>query len=196
MSQLLRAFIAIELTRDIRQAIARESALLKGRLKNSVRWVPAENIHLTLKFLGDVTQPGIDMLKQSLAVEASQHNAFDLTVADLGSFPNPRQPRIIWIGLQAPPALARLQRAIESSSAKIGYPPENKPFSPHLTIGRVREQITPAELTAIRSALAPEETMRVGELGRMHVDALHLFKSDLQPGGAVYTCLFSAPLIH
>ncbi len=188
---LLRAFIAIELSADIRQAISTQSAVMQARLKGCVRWVPASNIHLTLKFLGDVAPSNVEMLKQSLQAEASQHPVFDLSVSGLGAFPNARHARVIWVGIQAPATLNRIQHAIESACARLGYPAEERPFSPHLTIGRIREQVSTSESQAIRTVL---ETTRVGELGAMRVETVHLFKSDLQPSGAIYTSLHSAPL--
>jgi 2'-5' RNA ligase len=95
------------------------------------------------------------------------------------------------VGLESPAGLPRLQRGIEATTARLGYAAEDKPFSPHLTIGRVRDQVSADEMQTMRAAL---ESTKVGALGTFDVTAVHLFKSDLQPGGAVYTCLFTARL--
>lgn len=189
---VVRVFIAIEIPPEIRQAIEKNTAHLRSALDaNLVRWTPTNNIHLTLKFLGDVSPPTIDMLTQMLALEASQHTSFTMQFGGLGTFPTPRQPRVIWIGIQAPSALEALRRGIEAATARMGYPAENRLFSPHLTIGRVKQTTGPADAQKIRAAL--EET-KIGALGSSKVEAVHLFKSDLKPSGSVYTRLFSAPL--
>jgi 2'-5' RNA ligase len=189
---LLRAFIAVEISPEIHKAIESKTAPLRAALDSSlVRWVPTGNIHLTLKFLGDVSLTNVKMLSQMLSVEVNQHTSFTLEFEELGAFPNPRRPRVIWIGIQAPAELEALQRGIEAAAATLGYPPEKRPFSPHLTIGRVKQKIDSAGMQKIRAAL--EET-QVGSLGTTRVNAVHLFKSDLKPTGAVYTKLFSAPL--
>jgi 2'-5' RNA ligase len=189
---LLRAFIAIELPVSIQNAIQRETASLRQALDTSlVRWVPAHNLHLTLKFLGNVSSANIEILNQMLMQEAGQQPEFDLHVSGIGSFPTSRRPRVLWVGLHAPATLADLQRSIESSAARLGYVPEERPFSPHLTIGRVRQNLSAANLQKIRNSL--ERTV-VGNLGSARIDSVHLFRSDLQPGGSVYTRLFSTSL--
>jgi len=189
---LLRAFIAVEIPFEIHQAIENKTAHIRAALNSSlVRWVPSSNIHLTLKFLGDISSANVELLSQMLSVEVSQHQALEMRFGGLGAFPNPKRPRVIWIGIQAPAGLEALQHGIEAATATLGYPVEKRPFSPHLTIGRVKQNVSSTGMQKIRTAL--EET-QVGSLGTMRVTAVHLFKSDLKPTGAVYTRLFSAPL--
>lgn len=188
---LLRVFIAIEIPLPIRQAIFAQTESLRDAVGPLVRWVPVENMHLTLKFFGDVSPASVDLLSQMLTAEATDCAPFEMQIGELGSFPTPRRARIIWIGIQAPAALASLQRGIESAAARLGYEPETRPFSPHLTIGRVRQQVSASDQQQVRAAL---EQTQVGDLGMAEVTAVHLFKSDLKPTGAEYTCLFSAPL--
>lgn len=189
---LLRAFIAVEIPSTIQNSIHDSTAGLRKTLGDGlIRWVPPHNVHLTLKFLGDVSSASLDLIKQMLTAEAGQHSCFEMQVEGIGSFPNSRRPRVIWVGLHAPAALESLQRGIESASARLGYTPEEKSFSPHLTIGRVKQNLSAPEIQRIRAAL--EET-KIGLLGIVHVDAVHLFKSDRQPSGSVYTRLFSAPI--
>ena len=190
--KLLRAFIAVEIPPEIRKAIESERAPLREALNKSlVRWVPTGNMHLTLKFLGDVSPANVEMLSQMLSLEAGQHPAFEIQFGGLGVFPSPRRPRVIWIGIQAPAELEALQRGIEAATAKLGYPVEKRPFSPHLTIGRIKQQAGATGMQEIQTAL--DET-KVGPLGIAPVTAVHLIKSDLKPTGAVYTRLHSAPL--
>jgi len=189
---LVRAFIAVEIPPEIHQAIEKQTASIRTTLNKSlVRWVPTGNIHLTLKFLGDVSATNLEMLAQMLNAEVEQHRVFEMGFGGLGAFPNPKRPRVIWIGIQAPAGLEALQHGIEAAAATLGYPPEKRPFSPHLTIGRVKQKVSSSGIQKIRSVL--EET-QVGSLGSARVTAVHLFKSDLKPTGAVYTKLFSAPL--
>jgi 2'-5' RNA ligase len=131
------------------------------------------------------------MLEQTLTAETTGSAPFSMQIGGLGSFPTPRRARIIWIGIQAPAALESLQHGIESAAARLGYEPEARPFSPHLTIGRVRQPVSAGDQQQVRVAL---ERTQVGALGSADVTSVHLFKSDLQPTGSVYTRLFSAPL--
>ncbi len=188
---LLRAFIAIDIPPEIKQAISNQTASLRKESGHAVRWVAVESIHLTLKFLGEVSSVNLQLLTQAIQAECAQIAPFTVSVENLGCFPNPRRPRIIWIGLVVPSGLNRLQRQVETSAARLGYAPDDKPFSPHLTIGRVREQASPAELQALRSLL---EQTTAASLGTFTVKEVHLYKSDLKPEGPVYTRLATAPL--
>lgn len=188
---LLRAFIAVEIPLDVRQAVCTATSDLQQRIGSLVRWVPMGNMHLTLKFLGDISPSNVDMLSQMLHAETDLTNCFELRFGGLGSFPNLKRPRVIYIGIQAPAALETLYRGIESASRRLGYESEERGFSPHLTIGRVRQNVTATEQQTIRRAL--EET-KIDSLGTARVDSVHLYKSDLKPSGSVYTRLYSAPL--
>jgi len=193
---LLRVFIALEIPLPIRQAISAQTESLRSTLGQIVRWVPIENMHLTLKFIGDISPANVDMFSQMLTAEAARARSascapFRMQVGELGSFPTPRRARVIWIGIQAPAALDSLQHGIESAAARLGYEPETRPFSPHLTIGRVRQPVNTRDQQRVRAAL---ERTQVGALGAAEISAVHLFKSDLQPTGSIYTRLFSAPL--
>ena len=189
---LLRAFIAIELPVHVCDAIQKQTVRLRQALGNDlIRWVPTQNMHLTLKFLGDTATSYLDFLKQLLIREAESHPQFDLQLGGLGAFPTSRRPRLLWIGIHAPTDLVSLQRGIEAGASRLGYEQEERAFSPHLTIGRVRQNISPPELQKIHAAL---DTIQLGNIGTARVDSIHLFKSDLQPGGSIYTKLFSAPL--
>ncbi len=189
---LLRLFIAVEFPPSLQDAIFRQTSRLRESAgPEAVRWVPQANLHLTLKFLGDVAPSSLQFLNQMLASEAAAHPCFQMTVGGLGAFPNTRRPRVVWLGVQAPPGLAMLQRSLENAAARLGYAPEDRPFSPHLTIGRVRQAASIAGQSRLRQAL---EAQQIGRLGQAAVDSLTLMKSDLQPGGSVYTPLFTAAL--
>jgi 2'-5' RNA ligase len=189
---MLRSFVAVEIPADMQSALACSTASLQKVLpKPLIRWVAPQNIHLTLKFLGDVSPANLERLAEALKLEAGTHETFSMSVGGLGAFPTPRRARIIWIGLEAPAALVALLHGVEAVAAMLGYASEDRPISPHLTIGRVGQKVSGADLQRIRAAL--EETM-VGALGTVRVDAVHIFKSDLQPGGSVYSRLYTLPL--
>jgi len=188
----LRVFIAIELSSHVSDAIQKETARLRQTLGNEViRWVPTQNMHLTLKFIGETSTSHLDFLKQLIAREANAHQQFNLQLGGLGSFPNSRKPHLLWIGIHAPADLSALQKNIEAGTTRLGYEQEERAFSPHLSIGRVRQNISQSELQKIRTTL---DTIQLGNIGIARVDSIHLFKSDLQPSGSIYTKLFSAPL--
>ncbi len=188
----MRSFIAIEMPAKIQAAIGQSTAeLQKAVPKPLVRWVARENVHLTLKFLGDVSPANLEQLAEALKLEAAKQEAFSLSVHGLGAFPNLRRARVIWIGLEAPPALGSIQHCVEGLANRLGYPAEDRPFSPHLTIGRVGQSASAADLSRIRAAL---EGCQVGDLGTVNVEAVHIFKSDLLPSGSVYTHLYALPL--
>ena len=188
---LLRAFIAVEIPHEIQQAIYDKAISVLNKMTNSlIRWVPPENMHLTLKFLGDVSPSNVDMLTQILRTEADSSHCFDIRVGGIGSFPSLRRPRVIYIGIQAPAVLETLQHGVESASRRLGYESDERAFSPHLTIGRVKQDASASDQQKIRLAL---ENIHIDSLGTARVDSVHLFKSDLKPSGSVYTKLFSAP---
>jgi 2'-5' RNA ligase len=188
----LRTFIALDIPPRLLQAIRPKMDVLREKLGNSaVRWVAVNNLHLTLKFLGDVAPSNLESLKLMLQTETESRPGFDIALNGLGSFPNSKRPRVLFVGIQAPAELEALQRGIESAAAKLGYESEERPFSPHLTIGRVRDGIAQSELQSIRKLL---DEIKIDSPGPARVDSVHLYKSDLKPGGSVYTKLFSAPL--
>ena len=188
---LLRAFIALEIPAKVQKDIYHATSSLRNGTGSLIRWVPAENIHLTLKFLGDISPPNVEFLAQMIRAEADSHHSFDIHLTGLGSFPSPKRPRVIYIGIQAPAELEALQHAVESAARRLGYESEDRSFSPHLTIGRVKQNVLASDQQKIRHAL--EET-NIDSLGTARVDSVHLYKSDLKPTGSVYTKLFSAPL--
>ena len=189
---LLRTFLAVELPPALQDAI--QTATLGARSKlgsGLVRWVPGDSVHLTLKFLGDAAPSTVETIKHALTAGASRYEPFDVTVEGFGAYPNARRPRVLWVGLKAPLALASLQHDLDAATARLGFESEERGFSPHLTVGRVRQNASAADLQQIRSEL---EQLKVGLLGTLHVAAVHIYKSDLQPSGSVYAKLFTAPL--
>ena len=189
---LLRAFIAIELPNQLQDALEKQTIRLRQSLGDDlIRWIPAQTMHLTLKFLGNIAASHVEFINQLITQTADSHPQFDLQISGLGSFPNSKRARVLWAGIHAPTGVSALQKSIEAGTTRLGYEKEEKPFSPHLTLGRVRQNIDPTGLQKIRTIL---DTIQLGNIGSARVDSIHLFKSELQTSGSVYTKLFSAPL--
>lgn len=188
----IRAFIALDLPQPIQDCIEKESSRLQKLLsRETIRWTAIQNMHLTLKFLGNIPNHHVDFLKQMLTQIAKSHSAFDLQIGGIGSFPSGKLIRVLWLGIQPAPELTSLQRAVEAGASKLGYEKEARAFFPHLTVGRVKQNIHPNEMQKIRNAL---QTFQLGKIPSARVDSAHLYQSDLHQDGSVYTKLFSASL--
>jgi 2'-5' RNA ligase len=189
----IRAFIAVPLPGTVLEKLVALQCQLKTQVPpRSVRWVRPEGIHLTLKFLGDTAAEKLPEIKQALAAVARHAPTYPFTVGELGCFPNPRRPRVIWVAVQEPTGrLAALQDAIEEVMAPMGYPPEGRGFTPHLTLGRVHRR-TPRDDVARVGEIV--ETTTIESLGQVPADHFALIRSVLKPTGAEYTTLAEFPL--
>jgi len=185
-----RSFIAIELPASVRQRLNEVELQLQTRCgemaRRVVRWTPVGNLHLTLKFLGDVPSQQMPALIALLQEESANHATFDLLVSGLGVFPNPRRPRVVWVGCDGGPALGDLVKALDCQTARLGFAREERPFLPHLTLGRVADGAREEDLMVLVRALSETQ---VAELARVPVEVIHLFRSDLRPAGPIYTTL-------
>lgn len=186
----LRAFIALDIPPRLQRSIREAAARLRSGIESLVRWAPIENMHLTLKFLGEIPPDRVDLLTPMLRTAADLCAPFEIHMAALGAFPSLKRARVIILGIQAPGGLGALARGIESACSRLGFAPERRGFHPHLTLGRVRENLTTGEGLKLRQAL---EAITIDLPGMGRVDSVQLYKSDLKPSGAVYTRLFSAP---
>jgi 2'-5' RNA ligase len=187
----LRAFIAIELAPEILRRLGALQARLREEVPEGlVRWVKPEGIHLTLQFLGDVPAVRIEGTAEAMRQVCMAHAPFPFAVGGMGCFPDVRRPRVVWVGVEEPDgALVGLQHAIVQAMKPFGFAPEKRPFSAHLTLGRVREG-RPAALQALGARVAQGGP----EIGRQTAVEVHLIRSDLRPSGAAYTTLAVAPL--
>jgi len=187
----IRAFIAIELSPGILKQIGALQERWKREFPSGlVRWVRPEGIHLTLKFLGDIPPEQVKAISLAVQADCASYAPFPLAVGGTGCFPNPHRPRVIWVGVDDPNrTLARLQRDIEQAVQPLGFPPEGRPFRPHLTLGRVKGR----DRGAIQT-LGETVSKATFTAGQMDATAVHLIRSELLPGGAVYTELANAPL--
>ncbi|MFC2043053.1 RNA 2',3'-cyclic phosphodiesterase [Chloroflexota bacterium] len=190
---VVRAFIAIELSPEIYERLDHVINQLKDRLSGMpIRWVHAKNIHLTIKFLGDVSVANLEMLENIILSEANCRPPFEVSIGELGAYPSLRRPRVIWVGIKAPPELTDFQRGVEAETARLGYTPEKRDFSPHLTLGRISRNASSEDVKEIGLVLGD---CKVGFLGATRIESVYLFRSDLQPGGAVYSKLYSASFL-
>jgi 2'-5' RNA ligase len=188
----IRTFIAIELPQDVKATLSRLQTDLGAGKDNSVKWVNPDSIHLTLKFLGNVNADAIPQVINAMENLAKNANPLSLRVSEVGTFPNTRSPRVVWVGLKGDTeTLSGLQQHLERSLAAIGFPPENKAFSPHLTLGRVRNGIRPSQRLALADRLSIAKLKIRPE---MYITSINLMKSDLTPQGAIYTQLASIGL--
>jgi len=185
----IRTFIAIELSSEAHHALAD----LQNRLKTvvppkAVRWTAPQNIHLTLHFLGDITVDDAEKASQAIDVTTLAYNPFLLTLEKLGCFPNIRRPRIVWVGVLGDiTVLTSLHHDLgDRLKTAINFAPEARPYSPHLTIGRVSKGIPSRHLAQLSQVLQQEQP-KVGSLAEMRVTTISLMKSELKPAGAVYT---------
>jgi len=189
---VVRSFIAIDLPESLYTPLDQISENLQGKLKDMpIRWVPVPNIHLTLKFLGDVSEKNIPMIQEILSAEAASHRQFEISVGGFGVFPSFTRPRVIWIGVEAPEELHQLYRRIDVETARLGYAPDKRKFNPHVTLGRVSRNANSKEVRFIGGVL---RKYKLGFLGAARIVGVHLFRSDLSPKGAVYTKLYTASL--
>lgn len=184
----IRAFIAIRVPPPVQEL----SGQLKKRLGQegkTVSWVKPANVHLTLKFLGNISEKRALRVKGTLEKTVAGMSSFRMQTDELGVFPHARNPRVIWLGLtEATGALIRLEKNLSKELEKLGFERERKKFTPHITLGRIRsnkEKDKIMELIETRGEFPPHE---------IFVDKIELIQSDLKPTGAVYSVLSSIPL--
>ncbi|NIM92977.1 MAG: RNA 2',3'-cyclic phosphodiesterase [Anaerolineales bacterium] len=182
----MRLFVAIDLSTDLRAKLRDQITVLQDFLDTkSVRWVNPDSVHLTLKFLGETPSHRLGEIIQTIEPIAADHSIFEMEVGGFGCFPNIKKPRVLWTGIsEQSGVLQKLKSELELGCRKLGYEAENRPFKPHLTLGRVRRQARSAERRELAEKLVD---VSIGDLGIEKVDAFYLFKSDLKPTGAVYT---------
>ena len=188
MGKNIRSFIAISVPETVLQAIAEAQQTLKG-YDLGVRWVRKEGIHLTLKFLGNISWDDVEEIQAAMKQAAKAFSPFTVRAEGIGAFPDLKRPRVLWVGLSGEVEVIRaLQRDLESQLNGLGFPREKRPFKGHLTLGRVKGRLDRVRLSKALEALAG---FRTESFTAQSVD---LFQSDLRPNGAVYSKLAEVPL--
>ena len=186
----VRLFVAVELPPPVTAALGELQAELRRRGLSALRWVRPEGIHLTLKFLGEVPARQVTSVLDALASAVQGIGPHDLSLGRLGTFGG-RSPRVLWIALEGGvETLGRLQEQVEQALATLGFPREERAFSPHLTLARVRPENARGAARPLAEAVAAVEVMHA----KIPVRELALMRSQLKPGGAVYTRLEAFPL--
>jgi 2'-5' RNA ligase len=194
----LRAFISLELPQTARQALEGVQRELAPAGRN-VKWVRPEGIHLTLKFLGNIEEAQVEPLYQAMSQASSGCGPLRLRMKGVGAFPGLSRPRVVWVGLTGDTErLIALAQDLERRLTPLGFAPEGRPFTPHLTLGRVKEFGAGGKGRGPAGAKSPlsEAVLKLSglELEGFEVGELVLFRSELKPGGAVYTRLRSVRL--
>ena len=183
----VRCFVAIELPAEARRRLGTLTAGLREAGVRGLRPVNPEGVHLTLKFLGDVSASQVGAVSAAMEGAAAAARPFDLELRGLGGFPDLRRPRVLWVGVEGDlEALQRLYEAVEAALSPLGFPPEGRAFTPHLTLARLREG-TPTEERA--RAAAHLTSLAWEEGAAIPVGGVSLMRSTLRPGGAVYSRL-------
>jgi len=193
MGEPIRTFIAIELNDALHHALGEvQHRLQREPAARLIRWVAPSSIHITLKFLGDVEANQLPALHDALVKACEDTPPFVLTLAGLGAFPNTKRPNNLWVGATGHVEVAaQLAQKIDAACTALGFPRETRPFTTHLTLGRVKKDVSPSERASIGAMV---EAMRVNALGDLRVDHVSVMKSELRPRGSVYTRLYAIEL--
>ncbi len=176
----MRCFIAIDIPADIRQSITDVIGKCNQGSKG-VKWVAPEKIHITLKFLGEVKEDRIPAVQEKLVPVCAERDIFSIAIKGAGAFPNFKYPNVLWIGIDESEELKRLYEDIEDVLSKLGFEKENRKFSPHLTIGRVKDR------RGIEPVIKELYTFKDMFFGSMEVKEVLLMRSILKPAGAEYS---------
>jgi len=190
---IIRTFVAIELPDEIAAGLSRTITCLRAHVADSdIKWVTPGNIHVTLKFLGNAPVSKLEEIRQALAAVCAAAEPMQLEIKELGAFPSARAPRVIWAGLEGDiGALAALAGQMDEVLEPLGFPREHRPFAPHLTLARVRDEATNATRATLSSAMAT--TSVTGHLS-FRADTASLMKSQLTPRGPLYSRVSRLPM--
>ena len=187
----VRLFIACELPDDVREGIGQVIETLRARSGSAVRWIKPEGVHVTLKFLGEVPVKKLPSIKLAVQEAVVSHSPFELEFSNIGTFGGREGLRIMWVGVAGDVLrLEALVRSVNAALAVVGFEPERRPFRPHLTLGRVRDEIPTRQRAEIEVAVGkmdvPPNAWRTTQVS--------LMRSRLTPQGAVYEALATFPL--
>jgi len=187
----VRLFVACEVPDDVKEAIGEVIETLRSRSGTAVRWIRAEGVHVTLKFLGEVSVRQLPAIKLAIQEAVVGHSPFELEFSNIGTFGGREGLRIMWVGIAGDVLrLEALVRAVNAALAVVGFEPERRPFRPHLTLGRVRDEIPTRQRAEIEVAVGkmavPPSAWRTAQVS--------LMRSRIGPGGASYEVLATFPL--
>lgn len=188
----IRSFIAIELPQNVKTGLAKLLSELGKTRHPFVKWVNPESIHLTLKFLGNIPFKQVAEINRLMEEAVQGTLPFHLEVSELGAFPNLKRPRVLWVSIKGEiDTLLSLQQSIDSALAPLGFAEEKRPFTPHLTLARLRERTSPAERKIFAELVM---STNFESSYPLEVKTISLMRSQLTPEGAIYTRLFALKL--
>lgn len=184
----LRTFVAFEISEELRDA-GRDVIRQLSEVADGVRWVKPQNMHVTLKFLGEVEDRELNDVCRAVSGAAAGLSSFSLDCRSVGAFPNTKRPATLWMGLDDPhDQLHHLQGRIEESAAAIGFAQEHRPYRGHITLGRIRTRRENGPLTTMLNEMANRE------FADFSVNELIVFSSEMERSGPVYTAISRIPL--
>jgi 2'-5' RNA ligase len=188
----LRTFIAVDFSPEIIRKINEIIDYFKTQTpERALKWVAPKNLHLTIKFLGEVPEEKIEQIKSLIKETLNDVKSFQIGVEKLGMYPNPQKPRVVWLGITGAGPLKEIHKMLEPQLQKADIQPDRRGFSPHLTIARIRRN---ADIQSVKEIGEILSKFTVGSLGSCTVDHIVLYKSELTPQGPIYTVLLSSPL--
>jgi len=192
-NQQIRSFIAVELPEELKSGLIKLQKHLRSAEYSFIKWVAIEGIHLTLKFLGNIAADKVTDITGAVVKASQGISPFRLETGELGAFPNLRHPRVILIHIGGEmDTLLKLQRSIDDELVLLGFAKEKRNFTPHLTLARIREKASPQNCREFGELVANKSINSKYEFG---VDSISLMKSQLLPGGAVYSRLADIKLV-
>jgi RNA 2',3'-cyclic 3'-phosphodiesterase len=190
--KLVRTFIAVDFPPGIITKIENIINYFKTKTPNQdFKWVSPENLHLTIKFIGEISPKKLVQVKSIITNAFQAQPAFNISIEGLGMFPNAKQPRVIWLGITDGETLTRIHQVIDQALIKVEIGQDQRKFNPHLTIARIQKSTSPDRAKKIGETLSQ---FKVESLGNIRIDAIHLYQSELTPTGPIYTPLFSVLL--
>lgn len=184
----MRLFLAINLPGNVRREVVRATEPLRDAAP-ALSWVDESRLHLTLKFLGEHPDTGVQPVQEATAAVAARHRQLVLELGGVGAFPGFRRARVLWLGIEQSPRLELLHHDVEVAFGELGFEVEGRAFRPHLTLARVRDRLDEPMARALSRA-----AKRIEYRADVVVQAIDLMGSELGPGGPTYTTLASAPL--
>lgn len=188
----IRSFIAIELPPRFRLGLREVQDKLKPESRGTAKWVDPDGIHLTLKFLGNIREDSIEAITRAMATAATGITPFCLKTSRVGCFPNLKNPRVVWVGLDGDPEqLLVLKQRLDSELKPLGFPTDERAFTPHLTLARLRNQASALEREQMGKLISDIKLERVYQ---MSVESLSLMRSHLTREGSIYNRVSSASL--
>ena len=188
----MRAFIAVDFPETILKKLSEIISFFQSQVPDeAVKWVAPENTHLTIKFIGDLPPDRLGQVKDILQSSLEKQKAFEIAIKGLGMFPNKRAPRVIWLGISEGEPLITIHHKLDTALEKADINRDKREFSPHLTIARIRGKTDRKMTQEIGKTLSE---YKIRSLGRVTIEQITLYQSDLTSTGPIYTPLLTIPL--